>query len=409
MSSDAEQRKEKQAKGTRKALRDAGKDVRIHPNNDPSRMEYMFEADVVLVRDGDVDAVRRALHQLGHDNWTFKRNTPIKGVATLPVPAGTDVDALCSEIDGAAGVDGIAMPDHVVHITTAGCCPATEPVRSGPNPDPAVSTDPVADGRNVTVVVVDSGRSQLGEQGHNWLTNIAGQWEQPQVGIYTGHGTFVTGVLRALAPKCNVDVKALLIVAGAVVESDLAVDLLSAVQGDPPVICMSAGTTTRGGFPPIVLEAVCAELERRGKTVLVAAAGNDGGTSYFYPAAFSRRWNSVVSVGAGDVTGTLAPYSNYGWPTVYARGTDVVNAYPNITYYYQNPAAVGNITQATFVNGMALWSGTSFSTPLVAGLLAAQISRTGSPPDQAWKDLYSKAVGKPFGKWLDPGAANFPP
>jgi subtilisin family serine protease len=212
-----------------------------------------------------------------------------------------------------------------------------------------------------------------------------------------------------MAPKSDVEVKALLIVAGAVVESDLAANLLAAVQLDPAIICMSAGTTTRGGFSPILLETVCAELDRRGKTVLVAAAGNDGGTSYFYPAAFSRKWSSIVSVGAGDSKGNLASYSNRGWPTVYAWGDDVVNAYPNITYVYENPAEVGNINQATFTNGMALWSGTSFSTPLVAGLLAAQISRTNATPPVAWKSLHSKAVLKPFGKWLAPGMADNPP
>jgi hypothetical protein len=99
MSSDAAKRKERQAGGTRRALRASGRNVRIHPHDEPSEMEYMFRADVIVVRDRDTEAVNRALHELGHDNWELQRNNPIPGVTTIPVPPGTDVDMLCAQID----------------------------------------------------------------------------------------------------------------------------------------------------------------------------------------------------------------------------------------------------------------------------------------------------------------------
>jgi subtilisin family serine protease len=88
---------------------------------------------------------------------------------------------------------------------------------------------------------------------------------------------------------------------------------------------------------------------------------------------------------------------------VYAQGSDVVNAYPKITYTYVEGDEAGQ--QQTFSNGLAMWSGTSFSTPLVAGLLAAQKAKNGLSPRQAWTQLFSKATNTAFGKFLPPGAA----
>ena len=141
--------------------------------------------------------------------------------------------------------------------------------------------------------------------------------------------------------------------------------------------------------------------------MLVAAAGNDRDRAPFWPAAFP--W--AVSVGALDDTGRRAGYSNYGsWVDVYALGTDVINAYPDGDYYYEEPPRIGEVTH--FDREMALWSGTSFATPLVSGLIAARVSRTGESAREAADALLRLARGRArprVGAILEPGMACIEP
>jgi subtilisin family serine protease len=292
-------------------------------------------------------------------------------------------------------------PLHVLHITQdtgngAGrVCPATEPevpcscppgatCPQGP-PYPPQATGNA--GANVLIGVCDTGL--LTWNGPvapwPWLQSVHGDPDPlgpvlasvppippglhaiPQ---YTGHGTFVAGVARCQAPGADVQVAGDVVTGGGVLETTIVAKLMNLLASFPAVrvVNLSSGGYTRHDFVPLSFTVL--NLDKiYGNVPLVAAAGNDATHRKFWPAAF--HW--VVGVGAlGADQRDRAWFSNYGhWVNVYALGEGVVNAFATGVYTYQEPPKRPH--QQIF-DGMARWSGTSFSAPLVAGQIAAMMT-----------------------------------
>ncbi|WP_283133323.1 S8 family peptidase [Rhizohabitans arisaemae] len=344
--------------------------------------DFFYQEGVVLVRDQDVDRVSALLE------GTETRDSLINGVTLLGLGDGVAALEAVERVEAAFGI-GVATPNHVLSVTPIMLCPAEEPhevggrVRLDPEPRPGNG------GLGVSVHVVDTGLLDDAET-HPWLAGVTGEVDPhvpgQAIGEYTGHGTFVAGVLRCVAPGADVYVASHLDRAGAILESEIIRELDQALDSFPDVISISAGGTTRNNLPPLGFEAFWERLKHYKGTVVVAAAGNNGERRAFWPAAFP----GVISVGALSANWRhRADFSNFGaWVDVYAPGEDLVNAYATGVYTCTEPPHTGE--RRTFT-GLARWSGTSFATPLVAGLIATRMSLTGENGRQAAEALLVKA------------------
>lgn len=121
-----------------------------------------------------------------------------------------------------------------------------------------------------------------------------------------------------------------------------------AIEQGADIINISLGSEYQDDYVRQAIEAANAA----GVTV-VAAAGNDGCDCVSYPA----RYPEVIAVGAHDETGNLANFSSWGLTVdLTAPGTG-----------YTLPAWSSTDPTTRYVGGVA---GTSFSSPLVAGMAA---------------------------------------
>jgi len=308
-----------------------------------------------------------------------------------------------------------------VAINPVTICPADEPKpvppRTGSWPPPAEHG-----GAGVHVLVIDTGLPV----DHPWVgdrtVDVPNQQWQPLhqdgsglIRQYAGHGTFVTGVLKSAAPEAKVTMSGALVNGGAQLEAALGAELLavlSELDPWPDIISLSAGGTSQHGRDLLGLEPFLDRLAGHPDTLLVAAAGNDGSRDNpFYPAARAAGHPGVISVGALRRDGRgRACFSNHG-PTVsvFAPGEEHVNRFPSGLYAYQHPRetacryhrpalypdcpCLGDPGYGTVVSfaGWARWSGSSYATPLVAGMIARHMSDHRMDARAAARDLLARA------------------
>ena len=398
-------------------IRQTSDDVEVFPDDWDSgtfEAEYLYRRNKLVVRE---DAVGPAIESSRGRGVDLNRDELVlEGAARLDVttPDGwslhQELEALQQELgEEAVGLDGLMFV--CVH-----CCAAIEPERPGPSgrPVPAVQDGVQAGnagsehGVGVNVRVLDTGLV-VTEPVHDWMQDVDGDPDTavvqalaanhplPQDG---GHGTFTAGCVRVTAPKANVYVvnASQLIVSGedmdelgAVFDSDLAALLQAQLVDEevPDILVLNFAGTTPGDQPPVALTALFESRIRdlQEQLVIFCPAGNEGDDRVTWPAAFP--W--VEAVGALGANGRRASFSNDGsFVKVYAPGENLENAYAVGDYetLWTDPSET-----RTF-DGLARWSGTSFSTPLVAGLVAARMSSLGQSSREAWDSLLAVARGQ---------------
>jgi hypothetical protein len=375
-------------------------------------VDYVYVEGELLARRQNVDELARVLPRLGDRD---RQRTAYRDLVRLPIGGDgehDDGDLTVPEaldlIERGLGKDRmfrdgepLATPVHIVH--TAKLCAATEPEVPGepaPGPYPPLAA-PGTGQEGIRLGISDTGLWEQSSAAHPWLTGVQGTLDppgptlasgQPRIPYESGHGTMVAGVARGVAPGADVYVGRHFPYSGGALEYQLASDLEALIEEQHPhLINLSAGGYTRGDAPPLSFT----EFGLRHPDVtLVAAAGNDSTDRPFWPAAFP--WAIAVGALGADLQ-SLAWFSNYStidsshgnWVDVYALGEGLVNAFASGVYTYSEPPK----KPATQVfDGMARWSGTSFSAPMVAGLIVAEMARSQSSAADAWHAVRSTAA-----------------
>jgi Subtilase family len=365
-------------------------------------VDHMHAEGEILVREEHLDRVLETLGEPGQQDLRANQPGRIQRVTTgvvlltLPDQAGSVAETL-DLIDDRHG-RGIATPNHVLTVSNGelAYCPATEPeeVYYDIEPYPSVCHDNGGDG--VLVYMADTGLLADAAAGHPWLAGVQpGDIDAlpPQlpggaqpVPPYKGHGTFVAGVLRCIAPGADVIVTNAFTSAGSALEADLVPRLEAALGLGVDIFHLTIACGSRHDLPLIAFREWLSHLREYGGSICIAAAGNSHSRRPSWPAAFRE----VISVGAlgGDWRGR-ASFSNFGgWVDVYAPGRDLVNAFAAGVYTCHVAPYKGQVRN---FYGMAKWSGTSFSTPIVSGLIASRMSRTGENAEQAAAALLAQA------------------
>jgi hypothetical protein len=235
------------------------------------------------------------------------------------------------------------------------------------------------DGKGVRIAVLDTGMFD-----HQWLTAVqrapgaADVWDVEPDGYAdaeTGHGTFIAGLILQVAPAAEVYVVKVLDSHG--VGDDAAVAAaMEQLPQDIDIVNLSLGGYTDDDSAPLAISCALNAM-RKQRNVVVAAAGNNASGRPFWPAAFKQ----VLAVGAVDQKDShwrKADFSNYGWwVDAAARGVNLASTFSKgVTKVAQGDKPDPGDPSITF-EGWAAWDGTSFSSPITAGVLARTMSRNG--------------------------------
>jgi Subtilase family len=233
---------------------------------------------------------------------------------------------------------------------------------------------------------------------------------------HAGHGTFITGLIRQIAPDSRVLSMRVMHAEDGAVGGNLLLDALDylclrAESGVPDrfvdVVSLSLGYREQSPEDPAYTDQLRAALGRLGSlgVQVVASAGNRGEKVKTYPAALAEETplprRRVHSVGASNPNGTRARYSNHGeWVTEWQVATGVVSSFPPFDGgelpkpdrqpAAELPAGTEGLDTDDFTGGYATWSGTSFAAAAFAARLAAALVPA---PGQAGPDATLLDVG----------------
>jgi hypothetical protein len=267
----------------------------------------------------------------------------------------------------------------------------------------------VADDPGIQAAICAESSYAAEEQGDHSRLVIRNAWDGPvvadplvgELNDATGHGTFIAGIVRQVAPDARVLSIRIMHSDDVVYEGDLLcaltllVDRIAAAEEGGASEMVDVVSLSLGYFAESAADvAYSSGLWRVIQLLLdmgvavVAAAGNYSTSRRFYPAAFSLQPSPVpvISVGALNPNGSKALFSDGGcWVRAWAAGAAVVSTYPDDVNGSRTPPVRvpahpdgrpdnrEALDPDDYRGGFATWSGTSFAAPLIAARIAAQL------------------------------------
>lgn len=308
-----------------------------------------------------------------------------------------------------------------VRISVNYMTPMGGPVKSVGSPEPTAGPVPAwptattgqsTESSPVRVLIIDTG--VYGLRDDRWLTDLDTEENRedldnmPRDGyldLAAGHGSFCAGIVQQIAPEAKIVVSKQLDSDGFAHELRVARALVRQVRkgieaGQHVIVNLSVGTETADDERPIALgvalEIIDEESRHAGlETLVVAAAGNFGHDRPCYPAAFP----SVTAVAALTQGMLPAEWSSRGaWVDVSTIGEGVRS-----TFVPGKESPLADVDFEEFPqDAWALWSGTSFAAPQVAGAIAKIAIDEGVAPSEAKRRLLQRAPEVPlYGKRVE--------
>ena len=391
----------------------AHEDVVLHCG--PRGQYSLHVRDVLVIAEDDLDDPRFVANQEDLGDPRIERTG--LGFATVHFTRTVDVVSVARFLRSLQGERPLRVgPDHLLSPSQGGVLgPGSPPHSTRPGRgvlqrrQEMAAVDP-----SVRVAVIDSGlvagpladpmlaASRLATTSSAANPAPDPLWDGHQLRHWEGgHGTHVAGVLSAAAGGTASIIHyavldEALLPLPLVSDTAVAVAVAGAIKEGCRVLNLSLSGPVAADFDSIATSLVLGEAagtagrkrtQRDDDAVVVAAAGNERTSDPRYPAALS----GVIGVGALDTRGRhRAKFSNFGrWVDCCAVGEKVFGPYVT-----GGGGPMLNDAHLPF-KGWAYWSGTSFATPYVAGLIAAELAAGTSSARVAAASVLAAGVPMP--------------
>jgi subtilisin family serine protease len=287
------------------------------------------------------------------------------------------------------------VPASVNHITPLG------PIGKGlGGPEPSAGARPFPQGtpaaaEAIRVAVIDTGIDAT-RRNDGWLAGVPRDANIDPLDAYppfgfldfgAGHGTFAAGVLQQVAPTTDLRMYRALDSDGVGSEVEVASAMVRAVEEGAQILNLSLGTQTFDDGRPVAIEValeIIAELEAQsGREVLVvAAAGNFADTHECWPAAFPAP--AVIAVAGLRADLTPSDWSSRGpWVDCSTIAEGILSPYVQGQESWEIDPRPDSFPR----DAWAVWTGTSFAAPQIAGAVARLCQEDRLAPRAALQEL----------------------